>query len=563
MAPRDALVAGVTTDRLDAAIDRLPRAELLAFVAALERARGATVTTLGPDRLRVDRAGRERVVRVVASGGPGRVRWIVRRTLGDPLRDRLATAAERDTGSQAAAGDVDVDVLVVTGAVGGRPARPLDRDAHGGRTPVRRDVVDLRERLLYAIDRDQATRVAATHLDVDLTAGVDDDRGRAGDAPPAGRATIGRKSLRSPGRVGPTLVAVVVVCAVATGAAVGPLQTPASLTPDAPGPGDRSAGPTGTEQGTDAPDRGGDAASADGSGLGASGGRNGTPPPAPPPGDSTLSVLGDEAGGVGRVEAADRTPAQYPPGVTAAGVVDPTALAAAHHRALRRGAHAVTFEGRGIAPATVAGPGAPTGAPTGNASGRWASAAGRIVAHNASAYRTSVVATWVPRRRTGQVSLDYEAYAVDGVEYRREKVGRGIGWVRYGNRSLSPSPTDETDPWSPTGWTAEWVEAGLAGTDLTVTPAQTDDGRVHLLLEGSRAERAPWIGTYTVQVEAVVTPTGAVRRFAVTRRVDDDDPVVTRRFRVVDAPTGRTIPDWRTVPRDPWGGATAANGTGP
>jgi hypothetical protein len=558
-------VTGVPTDRLDAAIDRLPRAELVAFVAALERARGATVARVAPGRLRVDRGGHERVLRVLAGGASGRTRRIVGRSLGGAVRTRVPTV-ERHDDDRVERGtdppsdcDPRADVVVATGVLEvGRRGRTPDRDSDPepgpGTPPIRRGTRDLRNRLLYAIDRDEAARLAVTHLDVDLTAGVDDARGRAGRTSSVDRAVPGGVAVRSPWLVGLALVVGAVVLAAATGAAIGPLADVTTDARTAPGAGDGQPDRASTEPG--GPDRGADGTPTDGStaGPGTDGKRT------PPAGDSTLTVLHEVPDRTGR-SGAGATPTRYPPGVTEAGAVDPAELAAAHRRAVRGGTHTVTFEGRGVPPATVAGPGAPAGAPTGNASGRWASAAGRVVAHNASAYRTSVAATWVPRRRAGQVSLDYEAFAAAGVEYRRETVGRGIGWVRYGNRTLSPSSTNRTARWTPTGWTAEWVDAGLSGTDLTVTPVATDGGRPRLLLAGTRTERAPWIGVYTVRVEAVVSPAGVVRRFAVSRRIGDDDPVVTRRFRVTDAPTDPTVPDWRTIPRDPWGGTTAANGT--
>jgi hypothetical protein len=571
-------VSGVTTAAVDAAIRRLSRDRLVAFVAALWRARGFEVTPEDADgALVVSRDGCRRRLVVRPAGDHSTLRYRLERLVTAVARTGSATREDPNAPRSA---DVPGSRIVVTddGTDGRTESRP-----YSPRADRQFDETDLRRVLLYGIDRERARRLAADHLDVDLSAGV--SRRPARSSPieregPTPRATpihepTRRKEARTDrgrsSRSRPALAVAVVVLVAAVAGAVGAGLEPATVAgvveSQTTGRASAPATPTvSTAVGASGAGQANESATQSTGRAETTGTATASPAPEGPslfgPPDDTdgdgvvvVASVGDDVSGPVAASLAtdprrvDSRPVQrFPPGVDATGVTNATELAAAHRRSAAREPRALRFSARGVPPATLAGPNAPVAAPTRNASrdaalGRWASVTGRTVASNATAYQVQLAATWVPQTRSQEVSFDYEAYAAGTVERRRVAVGSGVAWVRY-NRSPVPTGGAASD-WTPVGWTGGWVEYAFDGNNVTVTPALTPAGDRRYLLTTEWVGIAPGVGAYRFGAWAVVAPDGLVSQFTVAREVGDPATVVrTRHFQFEPPGAGPTPPTW-------------------
>jgi len=360
----------------------------------------------------------------------------------DGRRRRLAVGA-RET----AAGDRP-DVVVAA----------RDRTAAGLRATTDAEVIgpsELRDRLLYAVDRDAGAAICEAHFGRD-PAGVAATDGR----PPTVAAALGaaRRAAR------PAAAAAALLAAVAGVLALGPAGGVAALAADA------GIGP-GAEPGTGAADGSG--------GDGASGAAAGD--------DGTGGTDGGDGGGLGP-----------PPGVSENGTVDAARLTEAHAVALR-GAGSATFRAR------FAGPRFLTGFDT-RRSGYDADdeVRVRIRAREDGRYRATRRTNFTGVQRPGETTTAerfVDADAADG--YRRFRRGSETRYDRF-------SPPDDRDGHDVmTDWTRVLLNRYLTTPESRVEWIRTAGGpRYRIVATGDPVGIDH--GTEGYRAVAVVRPDGLV-----------------------------------------------------
>jgi hypothetical protein len=487
----------------------------LAFLAAVWRARGFTARVVDGEVL-ADRQGtdgtRRARIRPVPDGRRGLLGTLGRPvTGGTPV---VAVAADPASGSEPA-----------DRTDGGATARPRSDGAPVDGAERRLDAADLRDLLLYGLDRPDGERLARDHLDLSLT--VPDDGGV--DEPAADEWD------RRPGLVATLVVAVVIGAALAGGG--GGFGFGAWV--DGVAGGDDGVG-TQPDGGTDGGDE--SLTEADGSGGGGAGSsRDGDPaagtpgalnPPGTPPPAGPVTGGGTDGEGPPDPATYGRS-AGYPPGIGAGGVANLTALTAANEAALANGSFRLQVTAEGYAPATLVS-GAPVRGPAGDyrGDGRWGNVSASVEVTNGTRAVERVTGQWFAAPDNEPIPIEYVGYAARGREWRQTTVVYAGGEDRVTETGVERVSAVRTPAESVAGMMAGWLRpyrSGLAAANVT----RAADGSVRVTL--TRTDRTTTVPrVYGVFLR--VAPDGRLERGSVTvvREPGPDSGRTTLTFTLVD-----------------------------
>lgn len=468
---------------------RLDDEDRLNFLAALWAARGYDTSVVSVDQTEGagsaarDEAGGTRVVRAVRDGRQCWIRpsrqdrgptWLVRRL-------PLPRTASSETVALIDRGGTDT-------AVGDRRRRVTG--------------ADLRNLLLYGIERASGDRLAGRYLDVPLTVS-DDESPSVSASPEADPSNAGGtdadRTRRTAGvvAVATALVLATVVGAVAFGAEVPNGDSldgdPASGTADPQPEGDASSPATGTVGAAAAP---------------------GTPPPdergTPDSGELSWPTFVDDGNGDGADPGTGAGAAQYPPGVGPDGVRDLQTLLAAHRFVLEGASFRLELSATGESPATLLGEGAPVDGPAVGirGDGGWETVNASVEVSNGTRAIERATGTWYPGAEIDPVSVEYVAYADRGTEWRRTTFGPDGQRVTSTDRaSTLPAPDAAV-----AARTAEWLDP-FSGALAEASVQRAGNGTV--TIAATRADRTRAVPV-VYGVSLVVTPEGFIRQGSMT-----------------------------------------------